>query len=175
MHNRLSIASLLLIAAHGVAQSNQPQTFPPLSAQDLNGKAVALPADFRGALNIVFIPFAMNQQREVDSWQGFVKEARKAHPLLQAYELPTIGKGYGLMRGIIDGGMRSGILDHDAMASTITLYLDVSAFARTLSIQSTKTITVLLVNPAGEILARVTGPYSAKAAEELSAALEAMG
>jgi|WetSurMetagenome_2_1015567.scaffolds.fasta_scaffold506653_2 hypothetical protein len=31
-----------------------------------------------------------------------------AFPRLRSYELPTIGKGYGLIRGIINGGMRSG-------------------------------------------------------------------
>jgi hypothetical protein len=78
-----------------------------------------------------------------------------------------------MFRGFIDGGMRSGIPDNDTRASTVTFSLDVAAFARALGIESTKTITVLLVTPSGELLARTTGLYSPEAAAPLSAVMDA--
>jgi hypothetical protein len=166
---------LVLMAANAVGQTGAPPAFPKSSGKNLNGRAFALPEDFAGRVNLVFVAFEMRQQQEVDSWKSFAQGMRQAHPGLQAYELPTIGRGYGLFRGFIDGGMRSGIPDNDTRASTITLYLDVQTFARALGIESTRTITVLLVTRSGEILARTTGPYSPEAAAPLAAALDSLG
>ena len=148
--------------------------FPPSAGKDLNGRAFALPQDFAGRVNLLFVAFEMRQQEEVDTWKSFAQEMREAHPGLAAYELPTIGRGWGLIRGFIDSRMRSGIPDAEVRASTVTLYLDVTSFARALGITSTKTITVLLVTRKGEILARGTGPYSPETAAPMAAALAAL-
>jgi hypothetical protein len=172
MKLRFASVGLMLIAAHAMGDRDALPTFPKTPGKDLNGRELALPDDFAGRVNLVFIAFEMRQQQEVDTWKSLAQGMRKAHPDLQVYELPTISRGYGLIRGFIDGGMRSGIPDNDTRASTVTLYLDVPAFARALGIESRKTITVLLVRPSGEILARTTGSYSPEAATPLAAALE---
>jgi hypothetical protein len=78
------------------------------------------------------------------------------------------------MRFIIDNGMRSGIKDTAARASTITLYIDVQEFTRALGLQDTQQIAVVVATPAGEILARVMGRYSETGAAEISRALNAV-
>ncbi len=173
---KLWIASVgfVLMAAHAMGQSGAPPTFPKSSGRNLNGRTLSLPDDFAGRANLVFIAFEMRQQQEVDTWMSFATGMRQAHPGLAVYELPTIGRGYGLIRGFIDSGMRSGIPDNETRASTVTLYLDVGAFARALGIESTRTITVLLVKPSGEILARASGPFSTAASAPLVSALQAM-
>jgi hypothetical protein len=42
-----------------------------VSGQDLNGRPVNLPSDFLGPASLVFIPFEMKQQGDVDSWDAF--------------------------------------------------------------------------------------------------------
>jgi hypothetical protein len=112
---------LSLMAARALGQTGALPAFPKSSGKNLNGRALALPEDFAGRVNLVFVAFQMRQQQEVDSWKSFAQ------------------------------GMRSGIPDNDTRASTVTLYLDVQAFART------------------------TGPYSPEAAAPLAAALAALG
>ena len=163
------------LAAFGVqAQTNILKRFPVVRGSDLNGRAVSLPADFAGPASIVFVAFEMHQQDDVDSWQPFVQKMRQSTPSLGVFELPTISRGYLLMRFIIDNGMRSGIHDPSARASTITLYIDVKAFTQDLGLETTKSIAVLVVRPSGEILARASGRYSEEGAAMIGAALEAL-
>jgi hypothetical protein len=162
------------LAAFGVqAQTGPERRFPAVTSTDLNGRAVSLPADFAGPASIVFVAFEMHQQDDVDSWHPFVQKMRESAPSLGVFELPTIARGYLLMRFIIDNGMRSGIHDTATRASTITLYIDVKAFTRDLGLETTKSIAVFVVRPSGEILARASGRYSEEGAATIGAALEA--
>lgn len=117
----------------------------------------------------------MRQQADVDSWRPFVEQARRRRPTLGVFELPTMARGFRLMQFIIDNGMRSGIADRDARAATITLYTDVPAFTRAIGVQSTGEIAVLVVTPAGAILARASGRYSEEAAAPIESALSTGG
>jgi hypothetical protein len=163
---------LMVMAAHAMGQGDAFPSFPKVSGNDLNSRALTLPVDFAGSVDLVFIAFEMRQQQEVDTWKPFAQGMLKAHEGLRAYELPTIGRGFTIIRSFIDGGMRSGIPDNQTRASTVTLYLDVGAFARALGIESTKRITVLLARPSGEVLAKVSGPFSPETAAPLVDALE---
>lgn len=174
MRSGIVRSGLMLMAAQATGQASRFPAFPKTSGKNLNGRVHDLPQDFAGRVNLVFVAFEMRQQQEVDSWKPCARGMQQTHPWLQVYELPTMGKRYSLIRALIDGGMRSGILDNDTRDSTVTLYLDVQAFARSLGIESTRTITVLLVTRRGEILARSTGPCSPGAAAVLAAALDAV-
>jgi len=147
--------------------------FPTLKGADLNGRSLTLPDDFPKPFSLVFVAFEMRQQADVDSWRSFVQEARKARPSLAAFELPTIARAYRLMRFVIDNGMRSGIPDRETRETTVTIYTNVKAFLRALSIRTTRQIAVLVVTPAGKVLAHVSGRYSAEAAASINRALNA--
>lgn len=133
--------------------------FPHVTGKNLNGTNFQLPADFAAPINLVFVAFKREQQSDVDSWKPFVTDLKSKYPQLGVYEVPTLSSGYTLFRGFIDGGMRSGIPDPNARATTITLYLDKRAFDRELGVDSEAAITVLLVRPSGEIPWRTTGRF----------------
>jgi hypothetical protein len=160
--------------AQAAAGPTAPALFPPVEGKDLNDRALSLPADFAGPASLVFVAFERSQQEEVDTWKGFVREMQSLRPGLRFYELPTIGKGYAWLRGVIDGGMRSGIPDPAQRASTVTLYIEVPPFARALGVQSTKSIAAFVVAPSGEILGRSSGRYSEAAAAPLAEALRGL-
>ena len=155
----------MLISA--LALSAAVFAFPNVTGKNLNGTAFHLPADFASPVNLVFVAFLREQQDDVDSWKPFVTELKAKYPQLGVYEVPTLSRGYALIRGFIDGGMRSGIPDPNVRATTITLYLDKGAFDRELGIDSETAITVLLVRPSGEILWRTTGRFDAAHAPQL--------
>ncbi len=158
----------------GGSPDGQPApVFPALKGADLNGRSLALPGDFPAPFSLVFVAFQMRQQADVDSWRPFVLEAQKARPSLAVFELPTIARGYRLMQLVIEDGMRSGIPDRETRAATVTVYTDVKAFTRALGIRTTRQIAVLVVTPAGRILGRVSGRYSAEAAASIDKVLSA--
>ena len=141
--------------------------FPRVEGSNLEGEHVALPADFKGALNVVFVAFKREQQGDVDSWMPFLKSMAVPRPRLRTYELPVLGRGYRFMRSFIDGGMRRGIPDAAVRAATITLYIDKARFREALSLPDEDRIYILLVDQQGRVQWRTDGRFDERAGAEL--------
>jgi hypothetical protein len=146
--------------------------FPSVRGENLEGRAFTLPADLKGAYNLLFIAFQRDQQIDINSWLPFAKQLVKEYPALAYYELPTIYRGHPLFRWWLNTGMRMGIPDKKAREVTITLYLDKQAFRKALDMQDEERIYVLLVNRKGEVLWRVEGPFHEERERDLKHALE---
>jgi hypothetical protein len=67
--------------------------------------------------------------------------------------------------------MKTAVHAPEQRASTIPLFVDVEAFARSLGISDRAHLTVLLVEPDGRITWRGSGPFSEAAGASLTAAL----
>lgn len=141
--------------------------FPHVEGTNLEGDDFALPADFKGAVNVVFVAFKREQQADVDSWTPFMKPVLESRRQLRAYELPVLGRRYRLVRSFIDGGMRRGIPDATVRAATITLYIDKSPFRDALRLHDEERIYVLLVDQQGRVLWRTEGHFDERAGAEL--------
>ena len=94
--------------------------FPPLQARNLNGRRLALPAEFAGARNVVIVAFRRWHQRLVDSWFPALDPLLTAHSDLRAYEVPILAGRYTLARPFIDGGMAGAISSLAARERTLT-------------------------------------------------------
>ncbi|MGA2382630.1 MAG: hypothetical protein ABSG61_04265 [Gemmatimonadales bacterium] len=145
--------------------------FPAVTGRSLTGRTYHLPGDFEGARNLVLVAFKRHQQEDVDTWTPHLRPLAAGDSGLRVYELPTLGRGYRLMRGMIDGGMRRGIPDSAVRAATITLYINKTPFRDTLGITDESRIHVLLVDRSGRILWRAEGRYTADAEAELEKVL----
>jgi len=145
-------------------------SFPSLAATNLAGRSLSLPADFGAPAALVFVAFTMKQQSDIDAWKPFVDTTRGKRPSLAVWELPTIGSRYKFMRGVIEGGMRSGIKSQSARESTATLFLDAPVFAHDIG-ASMDEIAVLVVGPNGRIWGRARGIPSAEAEAAIEKAL----
>lgn len=146
--------------------------FPTVSGKNLEGEQYTLPEDFTAPLTLAIVAFQREQQALVDTWLPTVRSWAEEHDSFQVYELPTIPSGYRLMRWMIDGGMRSGIPDPVARATTITLYIDTSDFRDALNIPDRETIHLFLLNQNGEIVWRIEGPMTEEARNELQQTIE---
>lgn len=146
--------------------------FPGVTGDNLARETYDLPGDFEGDLNLLFVAFRRRQQGAVDTWVPLADQLEAEFPGLRYYELPVISRLYRPVKWFIDGGMRGGIPDEDTRERTITVYTDTDAFRDPLGIDSEDTIQVLLVDPAGTVHWRTTGPKTDVAAEELRAVLE---
>jgi len=117
--------------------------FPPLTADDLNGRSLNLPADLPGKPTIVFIAYKREQQPNVNAW---VEQLDLRETGGQAWvELPVVGRGAVLFRSFVDNGMRLGISGRGE-------------------------IYVALVDPDGTIHALVEGDVTEAKVEQLRAA-----
>lgn len=141
--------------------------FPHVAGRNLENESFDLPRDFAGRLNVVVVAFKREHQADVDTWMPFLNRICATTSDVRVYELPTLGRSYRFMRRFIDGGMRRGIPDAAVRATTITLYIDKTAFRRSLVIADETRIYTLLVDRDGTVHWRAAGPFDAAAGAEL--------
>jgi hypothetical protein len=146
--------------------------FPTVSGSNLNRQEFEFPRDFRGDLNLLFVPFLQPQQVVVNTWLPFADTLEASVLRFAYYELPTIDELPALSRTFINEGMRAGIPDASARERTVTLYISTARFMQALGIPSKNEVHVLLVDRRGGILWRTTGSFDEAKGSELAGAIE---
>lgn len=162
------LATFGLVVGRSVFQPAEgSDRFPTVSGNNLDRELLEFPRDFAGDLNLIFVPFLRYQQRIVDTWVPFARELEAGHPGLVYYEMPALDDMGAMGRTYLNETMRAGILDPLSRQRTVTLYLDLTQFMRSLGMPSREDVHVLLVDRDGRILWRTTGPYDQTAAGQL--------
>ncbi len=156
-----------------------PQTmagpsFPRLTARDLDGREVTLPAGLPGEWNVIIVAFRRQQQEQADSWVPWLEERAAAMPWLGFAELPVIGLQWQPARTVIDGGMAAAIRDQQTRRRTLTVYTDLRRVTAPLGIGDRNTIWLFLVDRAGQVRWHGSGGWDAATAAALSTALAAL-
>lgn len=157
----------ITLSSHGFSG-----TFPSLSGKDLNGSAWNAPAGFPGKKTLVLIGFDEPQQILIDGWIKGMK-LDTAESSISWVEMPLIENPGIFMRWFIDAGMRGGIRDRATRSRVWTAYTDKQTFLESCGITTTETITALVVQRDGTILASETGPFTAEGSERLGETLRA--
>jgi hypothetical protein len=145
--------------------------FPRLTAHDLDGRVVALPAGLPGEWTVVIVAFRREQQELADSWVPWLDQRAAADPRLGFAELPAIGLQWQPARPVIDGGMAAAIRDQKTRSRTLTVYTDIRRVTVPLGISDRDTIWLFLVDRDGQVRWRGTGGQDDATAAALSAAL----
>jgi hypothetical protein len=147
-------------------------TFPTVHGSNLLRQKTTLPQDFKGDLNLVFIPFLQWQQSEVNSWVPWIVEMESKYPRFLYYELPTIENRNIVFQTFINEGMRAGIPNPLTRERTITLYLKKAEFQKTLDMPDEEHIYILLLDNNGNILLRMRGPFTKESGEAFEKIIE---
>jgi hypothetical protein len=150
--------------------ANAPR-FPSVNGDNLNGRAFEIPAGLDAPLNVLLVAFYREQQAEVDTWLDTAKQLSQDHANVEYYELPTINGAWSLVRGWIDGGMRSGIPAFAGRERTITIYTDTEKFRQLAGIDDPKRIWVGIVDREGRVFWSARGPATPELLADLSRAV----
>jgi hypothetical protein len=151
--------------------SYEAERFPTVKGSNLAGKEFVLPDEIEAQYAIFMIAFQQYHQIDVNTWIPVVRDLSQDNDRLAYYELPTITRLNPAARSFIDSGMRGGIPDPIARATTITLYLDKSSFREVLNISNDEAIVILLVDREGEIYWRAEGPATQPVIDDLEATI----
>ncbi|GAA6209322.1 hypothetical protein NBRC116601_26150 [Cognatishimia sp. WU-CL00825] len=151
---RFFLTLILALAPLGPALAKS--VFPTVTSEDLNGAPKTLPAELPGDPTIVFVAYKRQQQEAVNTWIS----ALDLDPSqgTEFVEIPVVGGATKLIRNVVDNGMRSGIVDTDMRARTITLYENASFVNDPLGFVGRNQIRVLIVRQNGEVLWSTSGP-----------------
>lgn len=153
------------------ASAGPGPVFPAVRGENLNKRPFELPEGFDAPYNVVMVAFFQRQQDDVNTWLPAAESIAKDHANVEYYELPTISAQWGLVRGWVDGGMRSGIPAFAARERTITLYTDTAQFRKIAGIEDPERIWVGLVDRAGVIHWSARGTMTAESERGLRTAV----
>lgn len=168
----LLLFPLFILAISSIASGDEAERkFPELKADDLNGKAVALPADFPGDPCLVLVAFTSEQQDDVDQWISKLK--LKESDEIKWIELPVIGSRNRLLKPVIDRGMRTGITEEKDRARTISIYSSRTDFLNSLRLDEVDRIYAMVVEKSGAVRVVVEGTPTDEKKEQILAALGA--
>ena len=146
--------------------------FPAAAGEALDGTQFVAPRDLAVGCTVAMIGFALEHKPELESWVPYIDTLVRSRPDVRARLFIALGTPKWLRRGIV-AAMKAAVTAPEQRASTIPLFVDVEAFARSLGIGDRAHLTVLLVVPDGRITWRGSGPFSDAAGASLSAALRA--
>ena len=159
--------SVVIIAVFLANMAIAELQFPPLDADDLNGRAVSLPQDLPGDPTIVFIAYKRNQQPSINAWVARLGLQERGGPAWA--ELPVVGRGAALFRSFVDNGMRSGITSTAMRGRTITIYSSQRAFNKALGIDGRDEIYTALVGRDGQVHVLIEGDVTDEKIAQLRA------
>lgn len=139
--------------------------FPVVRGRSLAGLEMELPGGLPAEVTLVVVAFQRWHQDRVDRWiaravaAGIPPTIRGSTGIMPVavLELPVLATAWRPARRFIDGGMTAGIGDPDVLARTITVYTNVAAFQRALTIPDSEDVHALVVRRDGTILARGCG------------------
>ena len=144
--------------------------FPAVSGEALDGTEFVAPRDLAVGRTVAMIGFALEHKAELESWVPYIDTLVRSRPDVRARLLIGLGTPKWLRRGILTA-MKAAVQAPELRASTIPVFVDVEAFARSLGISDRTHLTLLLVEADGRITWRGSGPFSDAAGTSLSAAL----
>lgn len=146
----------------GSAQTGEqkPVNFPQITAYNLEKAKISLPQDFSSPVNLLVLFFDQDQYRDAQSWIPGMAQPNGAKQELHCYLLPIFSRQNFLYRWWMNSSMRSSTPDTSRWKWTIPLYLNKQRFMDKVNIHSDHEITVLLVDKAGKILWRASGPLT---------------
>lgn len=153
----LGVGAVLMLSGCGgspvrvVAYDPNAPVFPQVSGDNLNGRQIEFPGGIDAPYAVLLVAFFQRQQEDVNTWLPTAEQIAADHANVEYYELPTIARGWTLVRGWVDGGMRSGIPAFAARERTVTVYTDVDKFRQLAGIDSPEQIWVGLIDREGRV------------------------
>lgn len=145
-----------------------------MMASNLEGEVFYLPYDFEGSLNLLQLSFFQNQQSLMQVWQPTLQHLLALHSRLRCYHLPVIQQMSALQQYYISTEMHAATPNAAQRARTLPLYVDLPSFIATLNLPSIRTIYVLLLNAAGQVVWRTDGANNALKTQALLDVVESV-
>jgi hypothetical protein len=143
------------------------ETLPLIKAETLNKAPFTVPTSFTAARNILLFSFGRDMQAAVDAWDAALIPLRADPAEVQVYNMPLIPNPGGLVRGFINGGMRSVYKDAAVRDRVVVLYIDEKQVMPALGVTDRSQPIVLVADAAGAELGRVQGPADAGNVEKV--------
>lgn len=168
---RVTGVALLLSVSLLAIEPGEP--LPQLQGEFLTGRDAVLPAAAAGKTALLAIGFTYQSRFAVEAWTKQFRAEFGKDPRVTFFEIPVIG-GFGrLGKWFINSGMRRGTpkADHE---NVITVYGGAGEWKQRLDYKEPDDAYLLLLDKAGSVAWKHTGPFDAAKYSELAAKVKTL-
>lgn len=130
--------------------------FPVVTGGNLEGRNLILPQDFEGEYNVVTLLFQRSQQLDVMTWRTPLDGLRFTFPSVPVYEM-TVFQYQPYWRQMYQDANLRRSLNRQQRATTLSVYVDLGDFNRSLDIPTVSSIYTMLIDRSGDIHWRSQG------------------
>jgi hypothetical protein len=149
----------MLASAVGAEPLAPGSALPPLRGELLTGRDAELRALAHGRTTLVAFGFTRRSSKDVEAWVGRFRKAYGADTTTSWFEVPLMGSGVArMMKPVIQGGMRNGTPEPDR-AHVMTVWNGAREWKDLLAFREPNTAYLVLLDRAGHVRWRGTGPF----------------
>jgi hypothetical protein len=151
-----------------------PVRFPTISTEALDRSKVVLPDSASGSVTFVYLAFRRQDQGQISTWLEPLEREFGGRPGFRFYEIPMMGTSIrGAARGFINSAMAT-VIPRDKRRWFAPYYGDFRPIATELGITDRTRIHLFLLDQAGLVRFRFSGPATAVSLAALIAAADSL-
>jgi hypothetical protein len=133
-----------------------------------------VPGDLGRVANLLVLAFSREHQHPIETWLPHLSAMEEDFPRLEIWRLVMLPRGYRLMRGAIENGLRTGISDPGARRHTLVAFVDLDGLRRALYLPDLSDVRLYLLNAEAIVRWEGAGGYGEGSLTTLKAALMQM-
>lgn len=153
----------LLLAFAGPREQSVMGRLPPVAARAMDDRSVSLPQGLPGERTLVLLVFHPDQREEARSWVLGMALHDSPYPWMKMRVLQDPGSDR--VRNQVQDGLHA--VRTREPARVVPLFTEPEAFARSLGLSGTSHAQMVVLDRAGNVLARAEGAYDGQKAQAL--------
>ena len=145
---------------------------PQLIGVDLNKKPISIPAGLTAERTLVLVSFQRGHGKDIDTWISGM--SLREGGAVQYVRMPILNDPGSLDgRSAVETRLQARVTNPQERSKVVPVFTDQQTFLKSVGLTTTESISALVLNRNGEVLARVEGPFSAEKKRLIEDALKA--
>jgi hypothetical protein len=167
----IELLACAVLTATAWAQSTQPM--PHVEGENLAGHKIALPDDASGKVAVLVFGFTKASKEPTSVWADKILAEYGSRSGFELYQLPVLESVPRFIRGMVISGMKKGA-KADRRDHFVPILQEEAALKKLVGYKGPDDAYLVVLNPVGQIVRQLHGPFSDSAYDGLRGELQTM-
>lgn len=165
----IGLLACAVLTATAWAQATQPMLH--IEGESLAGRKIVLPEDAAGKVAVLVFGFTKASKEPTGAWADKILGEFGGRPSFNLYQLPVLEDVPRFIRGMVISGMKKGV-KQNRRDHFVPILQSEAALKKLVSYNSPDDAYLVVLNPAGQIVRQLHGPFSDSAYDGLRGELQ---
>lgn len=146
---------------------------PRIEGESFAGQNVVLPDTAKGHVAVLVFGFTRKSKEPTSAWAAKISSEIGREPGIELYQLPVLEDVPHLIRGMVISGIKKGVKEN-MRDHFVPIVHGESELKRLVGYKEADDAYLVILNPAGQIVQQLHGPYTDAAYQQLRNQIEAL-